>query len=148
MHLLIPILIIFWQSKNWTPQRRGSFNAIHCIKLMLKCMVVNFEEFSLTHRAWSLMTNPWKKMVSLPISAYQTLFMWKKNSSMYWDAESLQFRVHEGQNESVCPEAKACNVILSHPVCFTICIWGCRRFSRSPTQLNVWPNYLHLGSFG
>ena len=36
----------------------------------------------------------------------------EKNSSMYWDAESLQFRVHEGQNESVCPEAKACNVIL------------------------------------
>lgn len=36
MHLLIPILIIFWQSKNWTPQRRGSFNAIHCIKVDAK----------------------------------------------------------------------------------------------------------------
>lgn len=40
------------------------------------------------------------------------MFHVEKKSSMYRDAESLRFRVHDGQNESVCPEAKACNVIL------------------------------------
>ena len=113
MHLLIPILIIFWQSKNWTPQRRGSFNAIHCIKVDAKVYGSEFWGIFPQTSCMKFNDQPVKKnWFHYPTPPTKHLFMWKKTV------------VCIGMRNPFDSAAKWRAKWIRHPVCFTICIWG------------------------